>query len=248
MNELTILNNSSGPAEFHKRCGQFPMLSEEEEKDVFKKISEYPVDSEIYKECCQKIICSHLRIVSKICLSFSNNFEMFKEMVSEGVYGLFEAIKHFDLSKGVRFASCAFWWVKYRIYEYLKNRNLIKHNDKTILSFSDPLDSSENDGDTLESCIKDEDVNIEDDALDNDFKEKSLKCLEKSLLVLKERNRRIVIQRAKGISLEKISQELGISRERVRQIYENSLKKMKIYFKENFLEKQNGNFELKRIG
>ena len=75
MNELTILNNSSGPAEFHKRCGQFPMLSEEEEKDVFKKISEYPEDSEIYKECCQKIICSHLRIVSKICLNFSNNFE-----------------------------------------------------------------------------------------------------------------------------------------------------------------------------
>lgn len=101
---------------------KFPILSEEEEKDLFRR---YRDDGDI--EAAKKLVTSHLRLVVKIAMEYRNAYYNLLDLVQEGTVGLMTAVKKFDEEKGTRLGSYAQWWIRSYILKYiLDNFRLIK--------------------------------------------------------------------------------------------------------------------------
>jgi RNA polymerase sigma-32 factor len=74
-----------------------------------------------------ELVQSHTRLVMKIAKRYRRGNLAWEDLVSEGVLGLLEAIRRFDLSQQTRFAAYACWWIRARIGQYaLENRRLVR--------------------------------------------------------------------------------------------------------------------------
>ena len=230
-NELVLFNSINTPYDFHKRACSLPVLSETEERALLRNCQEFPEDSSIYQSSSQSIILHHLRVVSKIALKVANTINEFKEIISEGIYGLIDAIKHFDLNKPSRFVTYAVWWIKYRVGEWLKKKSVVS-NCNNVVSIDAPLTSSDDDVDfTYGDIIADQHNDI-DTYEEEDSRKKQAALLYQALQTLTDRNREIVLRYNNGQTLQEIGDLFNISRERVRQIYNRSIEKLKQYFDE----------------
>jgi RNA polymerase primary sigma factor len=165
-----------------------------------------------------------------------------------------KAIKNFDWTKNNRFISYAVWWIKQSILQSLNENsrtirlpvNVVqdmqkekKENEKTNKDLSDKfanlprmidLDMHINeDGDTLIDVIKNENVQMPDEIFSTQdiVKQK----MNKIMNVLDERERTIV-EDYYGITgtprtLEDIGSDFSLTKERVRQIKEKALRKLR---------------------
>lgn len=104
-----------------------PILSSDEEKTLFKKYNEEK--ESIVRNC---IICCHLKLVLKLSryyiqpnIDYENILD-FEDVFQEGVIGLIEAVDRFDLNKGYRFATYAWWWIRQRILSAIESRYLVR--------------------------------------------------------------------------------------------------------------------------
>jgi RNA polymerase sigma-32 factor len=62
-----------------------------------------------------------------VARDFSRYGLPFEDLVSEGMLGLVEAARRFDPDRGVRFASCAIFWIRARVRSYtLFNRRIVR--------------------------------------------------------------------------------------------------------------------------
>ena len=168
--------------------------------------------------------------------------------------GLLKAIETFDWNKNLRFISYAVWWVKQSIKQSLNDQsrtirlpvNVVqelhrakkevestdkKLDDKfaTLPSIID-LDMNINeDGDTLIDVIKNENADQPDEQFSNtDVIKKKIFGL---LNILDEREK-VIIEDYFGISgsprtLEDIGSDFNLTKERVRQIKEKALRKLR---------------------
>ena len=90
-----------------------PPLSREEEIELFKKHRD-----ENSIEAAQKIIMANLKLVVNLAYKF-RKFRDSTDLIQEGNLGLLTALKKFEISKGVRFATYAAWWIKAKIQEFI---------------------------------------------------------------------------------------------------------------------------------
>jgi len=73
------------------------------------------------------LVCSHLRLVLKTAMQYRGYGLPADELVGEGHVGLMRAVCRFDPDRGARFATCAIWWVRAAIQEYiLRNWSMVK--------------------------------------------------------------------------------------------------------------------------
>lgn len=232
MNDIITLNKLDTPVQFHYYACSIPLLEEKEERDLLTICKTNAFDSFEYKNALQKLVYHHMRYISKIALKIYDCVQSFKEIISEGIYGIIDAVKNFDMSKQVRFMTYAAWWIKYRIGEWIKARNVIKCCDD-IISLNAPLSNQDDEEMTVEDTVKDE--STFETYFEEDHNKGCSLVLSDALSCLNEREIAIVQRYNKGESLEKISIDYNISRERVRQINNRALEKMKKYL----LEKRN---------
>ena len=176
------------------------------------------------------------------------------DLIAEGNFGLMKAIKNFDWTKKNRFISYAVWWIKQSILQSLNDNsrtirlpvNVVqdmqkekRENEKTNKDLSDKfanlprmidLDMHINeDGDTLIDIIKNENVDSPDEVFSTQdiLKEKMMGIMS----VLDDRERAIV-EDYYGITgtprtLEDIGTDFSLTKERVRQIKEKALRKLR---------------------
>jgi RNA polymerase primary sigma factor len=165
-----------------------------------------------------------------------------------------KAIKNFDWNKDLRFISYAVWWVKQSILQSLNDNartirlpvNVVQDlhrakrqtdHDGTEMSekFSTlpttiDLDMTINeDGDTLVDVIKNENADNPEEFFDN---KDILKNQLMSLLNVLDERERVIIEDYFGISgtprtLEDIGEDFDLTKERVRQIKEKALRKLR---------------------
>lgn len=91
---------------YYKRVMSIPVLSAEEEKELFLK---YRDSSGKEREKIRKeIIEKNLRLVLKIASRFNGERGL---IVSNGNMGLIKAFERFDVSKGYKFSTYAAWWI-----------------------------------------------------------------------------------------------------------------------------------------
>lgn len=105
-----------------RKIQKYPLLEPEEEFTLAKKW----VKTQDPK-AAQKLITSHLRLVTKIAAGYRGYGLPMGELISEGNIGIMQAIKRYDPELGHRFSTYAMWWIKAAMQEYiLKSWSMVK--------------------------------------------------------------------------------------------------------------------------
>jgi RNA polymerase sigma-32 factor len=97
-----------------------PMLEVERERELL--VQAQRGDQRALTE----LIDCHMRLAVKVASRYARDGLSAHDLISEGVLGLLEAVRRFDLRHQTRFASYAAWWVRAFIRRYaLANRRIV---------------------------------------------------------------------------------------------------------------------------
>lgn len=123
---LPALINDNSLAAYLEQIKKFPILSEEQELAL---VNDFQQTGNM--KSAQVLVTSHLRLAAKIAFNYRRYGLSMLDIISEGNLGLMQAVKKFDLSKKVRLATYAIWWIKASINDYiLRSWSLVKMGTK----------------------------------------------------------------------------------------------------------------------
>lgn len=78
-------------------------------------------------DALDELVTRNLKFVISVAKQYSNSKLPLDELVTEGNFGLVEAAKRFDPSRGFKFISYAVWYIRKNINDYIaKNSRMIK--------------------------------------------------------------------------------------------------------------------------
>jgi RNA polymerase primary sigma factor len=224
---------------YYTSLRKYKSISREKEKELFKQIK-----NNNNEQAKNEIIESHLKFVFDVAKCYKGKGVPLEDLISEGNIGLAKAINKFDENKGIKFITYAVWWIKQSILECLKKRNKISFNE--VLE-DDNLTNSNNDfcfdnvDDNNEIFNENYNITTEYDDVIKELNEVKSNVIKKLLKKLPYRGQKIIIyyyglDNEEEKNLDEIGQELGITKERVRQIKEKCLKilRSEILMMDNF--------------
>ena len=202
----------------------------------------------------KELMLGNLRFVISVARDYQNQGVDLPDLIAEGNHGLLKAIRNFDWSKGNRFISYAVWWVRQSIFQCLNEHartirlpaNVVQEVQKAKklegkenyemssklqnLPYTTNLDRPINEeGDTLVTVIENENADSPEDVFDT---EEQLKTeLRKIMTVLDDREM-VIIGDYFGLTgtprtLSDIGDDFNLTKERVRQIKEKALRKLR---------------------
>ena len=174
-----------------------------------------------------KLVESNLKFAANIARNYKGLGLSYSDLIQEANAGLFRAADKFEPERGNKFISYAVNWVRESILTALKKRNSLP---------SEELPTEQLEMELFEDLDADTDYTTDDTFIDEDSdreKEKDINTIMNFLLQsLTNRERYIVckyngINEKKSKTLEEIGNELGLTKERVRQINEKAMKKLR---------------------
>jgi RNA polymerase primary sigma factor len=246
--------NQEEISNYLKDIRKLKVMTPERERELAERMLSGFITEEEIKEIHKELLEGNLRFVITVSKQYQNQGLDLPDLIAEGNLGLMKAIEHFDWSKQLRFISYAVWWVRQSILQSLNENartirlpvNVVqelhkakKELDKSgvelpekfiNLPYTVNLDSPLNEeGDTLLDVLNNPNADLADANLSTEqtLKEKLLSMLD----VLDEREK-IIIQDYFGLSgstrtLEDIGNDFDLTKERVRQIKEKALRKLR---------------------
>ncbi len=286
-NNLPAVVNDNSLVDYLEKIRSFPVLTEKQENELVVDLQQNG-----NMKAAQILITSHLRLAAKIALTYRCYGLPLADIISEANIGLMQAVKKFDLSKKVRLATYAIWWIKASINDYvLRSWSLVKmgtsaaqkklfYNLKKIkarLGLYNEKELSPNEVKTIagELLVEENDVvemnrrlggdkslnvkmaddegseridflvdnsqNVEEKIAQRQEVAYKKAILRKAMKKLNEREQIVVKNRlltTEAKTLNEIGEMFGISRERVRQIEEVALKKLKNYVTLELVQKK----------
>ncbi len=197
-------DSDTGIKIYLREIGQIPLLTPQQEIELAAKIKRGD------REARALMIRSNLRLVVKIAHDYANLGLPLLDLISEGNIGLMKAVERFDPAKGGKLSTYAAWWIKQSIKRALANQS------KT--------DSTE-----FGEIVGDEDAQTPFELL----RDKNLRNEVGGLLdVLDDREKKIIFQRfgldgGKPKTLEEVGKKFGVTRERIRQLQNIALSKLR---------------------
>lgn len=247
-NKRYIDTSEDSISNYLKEVRKIDILTPEEESVITKLVSEGD------NKALDKLIKSNLRFVISIAKEYQGQGVPLVDLINEGNYGLVKAAQKFDHTRGFRFISYAVWWVKQSILQSLNDNartirlpvNVVQdlHRAKkeidakggeldakfTSLPSMIDLDMQINEeGDNLFDVLKNDDADMPDEA----FHTKDiLRTKLLGLLTCLDERERAIVEDYFGLSgsprtLEDIGGDFNLTKERVRQIKEKSLRKLR---------------------
>jgi RNA polymerase sigma-32 factor len=236
--------------EYNKYAYSFPILTEEEEKKLIKQYSE-----ENNQEAGKKIILHHLKLIPPIVRKYARYQVSLWSLISEATLGMMHALKKFNPNKGARFSTYAELWIHESIRNFIlkswsvvqagsvalrkkmlfSGKDKIEQDDKKFIelknykeiSFEDLTEENEN---FIMNSVSESVISPEKDAMQQEMLHQNSQLIHKMLNSLNDRERLVVEKRILGekkITLEELSKELSVSKERIRQIEAEAIQKMK---------------------
>ncbi len=123
---LPAVINDNSLAAYLEEIKKFPVLSEEQEAAL---VRDFQQKGDM--QAAQTLVTSHLRLAAKIAFGYRHYGLPLLDIISEANLGLMQAVKKFDLTKNVRLATYAIWWIKAAINDYiLRSWSLVKMGTK----------------------------------------------------------------------------------------------------------------------
>ena len=237
-----------------KDIRKIKVMTPEREKELAKIICSVECTEKQKEEIHQELLQGNLRFVITVAKQYQNQGLDLSDLIAEGNYGLMKAIKNFDWTKNLRFISYAVWWIKQSILQslnensrtirlpvnvvqdlYKAKKECQKTNKEMDSKFTSlpkvtGLDNHINEeGDTLIDLIENENSSSPDAAFDDD---KALKGKLFAIMKTLDEREQVIVRDYYGISgtpktLEEIGNDFNLTKERVRQIKEKALRKLR---------------------
>jgi RNA polymerase primary sigma factor len=237
-----------------KELRRIKVMTPDREKELSKKIQNEEVSAFEKEQIHRELLEGNLRFVITIAKQYQNQGLDLSDLIAEGNIGLMRAIHSFDWTKNLRFISYAVWWIRQSILQSLNEHsrtirlpvNVVQdlHKErKRVEKTGDTMDGKfanlpnvinletqiNEDGDTLIDLIENKDSLRPDHSFNSDKQVKE--GLMAILDVLDSRERQIIMDYY-GLSgtprtLEDIGEDFNLTKERVRQIKERGLRKLR---------------------
>jgi RNA polymerase primary sigma factor len=155
-------------------------------------------------------------------------------LVGSGVLGLMEAIKRYDLSMELRFATYCVHWVHQRISQYIYKERGLPEGYQTRTRLLERIGGGEMVYHYMSNpnweCQMIDPLYVS--AEDMMLRMEEIEKMRHYLSILTERERDILLRHRLGQGeevLEDIGKSYGITRERIRQIEKKALERLKLY-------------------
>jgi RNA polymerase sigma factor (sigma-70 family) len=185
---------------------------------------------ESLQEQAQKIkdllVSCNMRLVVSIAKRHSAQADNFFELLSDGNVSLLRAVDKFDYSRGNKFSTYASWAIMKNFARSIPEE---KHRRERYVTGHEELFEAAQDNRTDEHEIV-------------ASAEQATRKVNRLLEYLDPRERQIIRMRAgldsgsEGMTLEKIGEQLGITKERVRQLNVRAMKKLRTLAEEQKVE------------
>jgi RNA polymerase primary sigma factor len=246
--------NQEEIAGYLKDIRRIRVMTPDRERELAQKMLSSDVTEQEKKEIQQELLEGNLRFVITVSKQYQNQGLDLSDLIAEGNYGLMKAIENFDWTKGLRFISYAVWWVRQSILQSLNENartirlpvNVVQelHRAKkeldsagvalpdkfATLPYTINLDNPLNEeGDTLLDILNNPNAELADAGLST---EDTLKKKLIEMLDVLDNRERVIIEDYFGLSgnnrtLEDIGGDFSLTKERVRQIKEKALRKLR---------------------
>ena len=246
--------NQEEISHYLKDIRKIKVMTPERERELAERMLSGFITEEETKEIQKELLEGNLRFVITVSKQYQNQGLELPDLIAEGNLGLMKAIENFDWTKKLRFISYAVWWVRQSILQSLNENartirlpvNVVQELHKAkkelenagvdlpekfvnlpyTINLEKPLNEE---GDTLLDVLINPNADLADSGLSTEdmLKEKLLSMLD----VLDEREK-VIIQDYFGLSgstrtLEDIGNDFDLTKERVRQIKEKALRKLR---------------------
>lgn len=217
-----------------KEIDLVPLLTAEEEKNLALKASSGD------KNAQNKLINANLRFVVKIANRYKGFGLEIEELINEGNIGLMKAVEKFDPAANNKFTTYAVWWITAEIQKAIRETSKgikfpsymfqeMKKDKWNIASLDKPV--GKEDDATIGDLLCDErSCSPEEDFYCSVAEEQVLTSME----ILSKKEKDIITLRyglngQKPMSLSEVGHEIGLTKERIRQIEKKALSSMKNY-------------------
>ncbi|MGP9812553.1 RNA polymerase factor sigma-32 [Rhodopseudomonas sp. NSM] len=94
--------------------GRYPILEQAEEDRLARR---WLHDRD--QAAADALITSHLRLAAKLARNYRRYGLPLGDLIAEANLGLMMALDRFDPDRGARFSTCAVWWIRSAIYDYV---------------------------------------------------------------------------------------------------------------------------------
>ena len=208
--------------------GRETLLSEDEERQLSERIRRGD------GRALNKLVEANLRFVVAIARQYQGRGLSMEDLVSEGNLGLLKAAGKYDASRGLRFVNYAVVFIRQQIERSLKiesaEQRVESRGDGRTRSVDAPLGTKTNV--SLLSVLVNADSPMADERV---YQANMLTAVEKALDSLNERESRVVnAYFGLGqdiLTMAEIAVDMGLKRERVRQIRDKAVRKMRKAYK-----------------
>lgn len=218
--KITDFERSS--IDYFKEINNLSPLSRDEEYSLWE---QYKKNNDLSAR--DKIIKSNLKFVATVAKPYIGMGLSYSDLIAEGNIGLIKALDKFDHEKGFKTISYSVWWIRQTILEALKKRNLLKGDELIPTNNTDEENNIDSDEEETESENFVELFNFENI---NKFDDSSV--IKNLMEVLTEREKTVIscyfgLDSSDEMTLEEIGTKMGLTKERIRQIKECALKKLR---------------------
>jgi RNA polymerase primary sigma factor len=227
---------------------QIPLLTPDEERDLFRRMNYLKYRSNVLRSQLNParsnvekmdqiddllsdaetvrnhIVQANTRLVVSIARRFKSAVDAFDEMISTGNLVLIKATERFDYSRGFRFSTYATHSVQRELYR-VSGKGRKRQTTEVSTAPKVLLESVEARDDTQQHAMRDRKVQYVRSLMEKFLPEREMRVVE-SRFGLNSSGQRM--------TLREVGEELGLSKERVRQLHLRAIERVQQFAKDDF--------------